>query len=483
MRRALVLALLISLSVAPSVFAQGVRGDVRFIGSFLQYRSLVRHSIPDSETPGEGTDQVLPDGTPVTCVPGLDCYWYEAGSVSWGTPFTQELRLTAWPGYRGLSFRAALRSRLGSDSFWPRSSQEVEAVDLHLDFQRPEYRIRAGRIQRGGGLGLYFFDGGTVQWRPGQIFRIEAYGGRSRARVINQPRTGDLLAEVEERPPGSSSLLLGAETWIRLGREFSASAIYQRERRTDGHGLYSERAGLDLSWRPGSLTVEGSTALDLAFMHMNDGRVRVSGPLGRGVRATGAMRYYRPFLELWTIWGAFSPIGYAEGLASLSWQAASSWTLEAGGAYRAYEETNAGATFLPIDEEGWRAFGEARYARGPWSGFMRAARVTGGADRVSVDVGGHKQFRGGRMLGAFAVASERSIEYRFGKGTTLGLGVEGRIPLGSLDLDGGVGVYRHGFQDRPGFDDYTQWRIRLAGTWRFGMEPRATQSPTGRPVQ
>lgn len=288
---------------------------------------------------------------------------------------------------------------MGSDSFWPRSSEEIEAVDLHLDFQRPQYRVRLGRVQRGGGLGVYFFDGGTVQWRPGTVFRIEAFGGRSRARVINQPRTGELLAEVEERPPGSPSVLLGAEAWVQVGRVFSASAIYQRERRTDGYGLYSERTGLDLSWRPGRISVEASTDLDLAYGHMNDGRVRVSGPLGARLRATGAVRYYRPFLELWTIWGAFSPVGYAEGLGSLTWTATSRWTFEGGGAYRTYEETNAGAEFLPIEEQGWRAFGEARYAHGPWSGFIRAARVTGGADRASLDIGGRRVLGRGVQLG------------------------------------------------------------------------------------
>lgn len=87
------------------------------------------------------------------------------------------------------------------------------------------------------------------------------------------------------------------------------------------------------------------------------------------------------------------------------------------------------------------------------------------------------------MLGAFAVITEQTVEYRYGKGTTLGGGVEGRLPVSTVDLDASVGLYQQGFEGQPGFTDYTQWRIRVAGTWRFGMEPRATTPPTGRPVQ
>ena len=477
---ALVAGILVA-SAAPASFAQGVRGDVRVVGSYIEYRGVQRVSLPDSLVPGTGTTRVTQDGTVWTCVPGIECTTYRASEAESGTPITQELRVTAWPGSRGWSARLNLRTRYGSDGFWPGSSRKAEALDAHIAYENDRVRARAGRLERFGGLGVHHLDGASLLWKSLDAFRVEGFAGRSRARIVNEPYTGDLLAESDALHPDSESVLWGLEAWLRAGR-LTASAMYQRDQRTDGKGLYSERAALDARWNPGMVTLDLSTDFDWALLDFNDVRLAALGALRSDLQGVAEFRHYRPFFELWTLWGAFTPVAYNEGRTALRWSPGTRWRLEGQLAYRDYEDASAGAEFLPVEGDGWRALLSAARSLSAWSLSGTYSYLRGpGAERLSLDLDAGRSF-GAAHLGAFLVGSQRFLEFRFGEGATAGAGAEARLALESVEIQSTLGLYRHAF-DRPGFEDYTQLRARLSAVWTFGSEPAARPTGFGRARQ
>jgi hypothetical protein len=454
--------------------AQGIRGELRATAAYLDYRTVLRDSVPESEVPGEGPWRRLPDGTPVVCVPGQFCYWYRAGEMAEATPYTQDLKLTAWPGWRGVSARAHLRGRLGSDAFWPTSSERLAALELFVDFERPDVRVRGGRQRRDGALGAHPFDGAAVLWKGLSPLRVELYAGRSLGRALDQTYTGSLLAEADDLAPDEPAWLIGgAATW-RPGRRFSTGFVYQRELRADRAGLYSERAALDAVLRVGRGTLEASTKVDVAAAELNDVRVAAKTPIGRRGDAAVEGRFHRPFFDLWTIWGAFSPVGFTEGRAAAGVAVTPELRLEASGAYRDYEDTGTGIEFAPIEGDGLRLTGGARWSRPDWTLSALARLNRGyGAYRSSIDLSVERRFGARAAFGVHGLGTQQFTEFRFGDGRSHGAGLSGRWGAGNFDLDGRLAVYRHGFEDRPGYPDYEQWRGMLGLTWRFGTEPVA----------
>ena len=387
------------------------------------------------------------------------------------TPVTQDLRLTAW-GNHGLSARVSLRSRLGSDSFWPRSSERLEALNAYLDFDRTSYRIRGGRQHRTGGLGVHYFDGVGFLWKGFPRLRLDAFAGRSLARVLLQPRDGELLATADNLAPDDGSWLFGGEARYRT-RSFSGSLLFQRELRFDRTDLYSDRISTDLWWAPGATTLEGSVDLDLVYRRFNEARLRAKHPLGDRWHLEAQVRRYLPYFELWTIWGAFSPVGYTGGDLAVGWSPGREWALRASGGYRDYDDTNAGADFLAVEGDGGGFDLRATWTRGRWTtSALLGAEGNFGASRNRADVSVRRSFPGGGTIGVFGLYTRQFLEYRFGDARTAGGGIEASYARGDVTLFALLGAYTHTFVNRPGYDDYTQPRVRVGGTWRFGIEPQ-----------
>jgi hypothetical protein len=67
----------------------------------------------------------------------------------------------------------------------------------------------------------------------------------------------------------------------------------------------------------------------------------------------------------------------------------------------------------------------------------------------------------------FASATQQFMEFRFGDGRTFGGGGEVAIDGQAARVRGSVAWYRHTFDNRPGFQDYGQWRAGLDISYRF----------------
>lgn len=485
-RAAIVSMLWLWASVPVVARSQGVRGEIGATAALVEYRGVRRDSLPESLVPGSGIVRTLADGTVVTCIPGGHCYWYRGGTVNQAHPLTQDIELAAWPGYRGVSTRLHLRGRYGSNDLWPRSRQDVAVLNAWVDFEREAFRVRAGRQDRRSGLGTEVFDGAAVLWRRWTPLRLEAFVGRSLADALLQPRTGFLLHDADVLAPDESSMLWGLGARLGAGTGFASSLSYQRNLRLDRAGFYSERMALDVWWRLRGAFVETSADYDLAGGAFDEARLRVQGPLRRSLHLAGEVRHSEPFFELWTIWGAFSPVGFDEARLESWWEPRRSLRLDAGGSYRNYRDTHTGLQATPIEGDGWRAHAGAGWARDPWRALATYRLHWGyGAYRSSVDASAHRQFGRRATLGLFASATQQFMEFRFGDGRTQGGGVDIRLEALDVLVRGNLAWYRHGFDNRPGFQDYAQWRASLGVTYRFaagaGADARRPRTGAIRP--
>jgi hypothetical protein len=455
------------------LYAQGYTAEVSVLGSWVDLRGLVRDSLPEAEVAGEGLSRRLEDGTVVTCVPGEFCRWWPSGPEESVALVTQDLRISAWPGLRGVAAHAHLRGRYGSDSFWPRADQEIEALYAYVSWERSDFRVRAGRQYRTNGLGYYNFDGASVLWRGWTPVRVDVYGGWSLARNLNAPRTGSLLEEADEFAPDDRGLVFGVDVTGRWRDVATGSFTYQREIRNDDLALYTERvagaAGARWRW----VTADVSADYDLAYGEFNEASIRAAAALPAGFEAGAQSRRWLPHFELWTIWGAFSPVGFDETRLWLGWRSSRlHLRLEGGGAWRDYEDADTGAEFVQLEEDGWRAFGRARWNASGWFVDLGYRAEEGsGAARYGGDLRAGRDFGSGRWLAVHATSTQSFSEFRLGEQLTAGYGIDGAWPLGPFALTGGWARYDLSYEDQPRIEDWTQNRAHLGVRYRLGTEP------------
>lgn len=472
MRRTGAVTLLL-LATATPAGAQGIRGEVRVNNGFLEARPLVLDSLPDADVAGDGLRRRLADGTVVTCIPDDFCRWFRADEVEQVVVSTQELSATAWTGIQGLSARMHVRSRYGGDDFWPQSSQELEAVSAFVDYDQGDYRVRGGRLFRADGLGYYNFDGASVLWRGWSPAWFEVYGGWGLARGLNAPRSGDLVAEADPLAPDDRGFIMGAEVGARLGRVGSGRISYQREIRTDRLALYAERLAFDARAFVNRTVFELSGEYDWTFDQMNELRLRITTPIASDFEVIAEARHHSPFFELWTIWGAFSPVGFDEGRLGLGWSEPDlGLSLQVGGAFREYELADAGPTDSGIRDDGWRGFANADWRHGSWfaSGSYRAEAGFGGA-RFGGDASVGRSFGGNTYLSLRGSMTQTFGEFRLNEQRVSGLGVDGAVEIGDFSLNAGAALYRIKSEERPVDGDWSQARVYSSLSYRFGTDP------------
>jgi hypothetical protein len=448
---------------------------------FLEARPLVLDSLADADVAGEGLRRRLPDGTVVTCIPDDYCRWFRADEVEQVVVATQELSATAWTDVEGLSARVHLRGRYGGDDFWPQSSQEFEAVSAYIDYDRSDYRVRAGRLFRADGLGYYSFDGGSLLWRGWSPAWVEVYGGWGLARGLSAPRSGDLVAAADPLAPDDRGFIMGAEAGGRLGRIASGRISYQREIRTDRLALYAERLAFDARAFVNRTVFELSGEYDWTFDQMNELRLRVSTPIASGFEVVAEARHHAPFFELWTIWGAFSPVGFDEGRLTAGWSDSDlGLSVQFGGAYRGYEKADAGPADSGIRDDGWRAFANADWRQDGWfaSGGYRAEAGFGAA-RFGGDMRVGRSFGGNTYLSVRGSLTQTFGEFRLNEQSVSGLGLDGAVEIGDFSLSAGAALYRIKSEERPVDGDWSQARVYSSLSYRFGTDP-GTSTRTAR---
>ena len=471
------LVLLGLLALPAPTQAQGFNGRVRTYVSYLQIRDLVLDSLEEGAVPGTGIQRTLPDGTAVTCGEAY-CQYFRSGPDLGVVPIILDAEANVWTGITGLRAYVHLRGR-GSEGdwrvVWPKMGEPFEMLTAYVEYGRSFYKVRAGRQWQTTGLGLYNYDGSSVALRYRNKLDVELYGGLSLVRGLNDTHYNDLIVDVENLFPKEDAWLGGFHARVRPTGALAGSFTYQREEATRSGDVYSERIGasarLLLDW----VTLDGELKYDLASSQMNLGKVRASIPLDQGFRVSGEYRKYRPFFELWTIWGAFNPVGYNEVTGRVDWMTPTG-TLGAYafGSRRQYGDTYADSPDeLPITDEAWRWGLGGRYSPRTDLVFTGEYRVDEGfgATRYGGDISAQKFFGRDTYIALRGTAFETFSEFRVGSGEVYGGGIQGAIPLGPARVNGGAMVYKHTHDDRPSLLDLNQTRLNLTLEVPIGRDP------------
>lgn len=477
-RCALALLALASLAAPPAVCAQSVRVSGVSTVQYVSARALREDSVPSEETIGEGMLRRTAEGAAVRCLADASsCRYLAPGRLLHALPLTQDVSIAGWGLGRGVRLQAQLRFRPaapGDAELWPRADERFEALEAYLEIARPLGRLRLGRQWQSSGLGTYSYDGASVQLRRWGA-ALDLYGGWSLVRGLSEPVTSSALAAVEPFAPDARGVLLGSRLQLRLSPAAGGSITYQREIRSDRLGLYSERLSSDASFRAPRWSLGLATDADLATRALNHLRLQGTARPRDDLELELFARRYRPYFDLWTIWGAFAPVGFSElgGGASLTpahWPVAVSLDV----ARRRYADTEATLSFAPLRDSGWRV-GTAVGSRldSPWSASLRyAAEVGFGAAKNELALRLQRSFAGGARVGAHGTVFDRASDYQLTNGVVVGGGLDGALPLGTaLRASGQLFAYRHLGAGEATGPDWTQLRGLLRVEWALGSEP------------
>jgi hypothetical protein len=460
-----------------AALAQGVRITGVTSMQAVDLRPLVEDSVPVGLTTGSGPYRVLDDGRLVRCVEGeAVCRFRSSGSREMVAPVVQDLRAVAWGFGEGISFQAHVRARgsvAGGDSLWPRAADAFDAIEAWMEVDRGPFIARLGRQWAVGGLGVYNFDGASLQFRYGRA-RLEAFGGRSLIAGLNEPIAGSQLGALDDLPPDEHGWLVGLSARAPLSTRGVVGATWQRVIRGDRAALYSDRVAVDGVWRLSGVSADASLAWDVSGQEVNDARLRLARVLRAGMSASVEARRIRPFFEAWTIWGAFSPVAFDELRGAIDWRNVSgSLALDVRGARRRYDETNAGLESTPLKRDGWRAG-----VGGEWSPAERwlvfadyDVDIGFGASRSDVAAGARWMPDEARWVGVSASGLQHIYEFRIGTGRVTGLRVDAGTRITSrLRLLADAALYSHHLSNGAMSPDWSQRRASLRLEWTAGSD-------------
>jgi hypothetical protein len=466
---------------AAAAGAQGVRISGTTSMQFIELRTLVRDSAKVSALPGTGDWRTTSSGVPALCATdAIWCTFERSGPMVNAAPILQDLSLSGWGWMEGLSFRADVRGRtqLGSDGFtYPRANDHFNVLDAFAELERGAWRGRLGRQWTTGGLGVYNYDGANAVYRY-EGLTVEGWAGRALLAGLNEPYTTSLLNTVETITPQQDGYIAGARARYRPDPLTSASLLYQRVLLADHSGLYSERVAFDGAMRRYGAQWDMGLVYDFATNDWNEARLRV-GTAGLGpVGASLEYRRSHPFFELWTIWGAFSPVGFDEGRATVDWRPkGSALGVSLRGAYRRHDDPQAG---FELRTNGWRAGGDLMWT--PSDEFAATGSydvdIGSGASSEDFRLGARWTRPSGLSLGGELSATQNIYEFRVGTGRIYGALASASVPVNAdLRISADAGIYQHALTNGAAGPDWTQKRASVRLEWTLGRDPGAGRAP------
>ena len=467
----------IALWCPPLLGAQGVRISGVTTMQFVELRQLVLDSVVASQVAGTEQWRTTADGLPALCLAGAPfCTFERSGSRINAAPVLQDLTLAAWGLSEGLSLHANVRARsqLGGtgELLYPRADDHLQVLDAYAELDRMAWRGRVGRQWISSGLGTYSFDGADALWRHDAI-SLEGWGGRALVAGLNEPYTSAQLAAVDNLPPPENGYLFGGRVRYRPNPLSAVALTYQRVLLSDRSGLYAERASLDASSREHGVTADLGLDYDVAALQWNEARLRLGTPPGRMLAYSLEARHSRPYFELWTIWGAFSPVGYDEARGTVDWSGHSSpVSVSLRGAYRTYED--AGTAVPGLRSNGWRAGGDVRWQNeGALSAFgSYDVDIGSGAANTDVRAGARWDRSDDLSLGADLSATQNIYEFRVGTGRIYGAALDAAVRvLPDVRFVVDAALYHHLLSNGAAGPDWTQRRATARFEWTVGRDP------------
>jgi hypothetical protein len=483
--RSLGLGLVTAFIAAHAAGAQGVRVTGVTSALLVDVRRTVEDSVAASSvTPLAGSSFAeAPDGSIVRCTPGIAwCRYRRLADVASTVPVLQDLEVAAWGFGPGISAHAQVRARQAFGpvrDLFPRSRDHFDVLTAFVELDRETLRARLGRQWvPAAGFGLLNYDGASLQWRPRREAAVELYGGWSLAPGLNEPRTSAEVAEVELLAPDDRGYVIGGALRARPLRPLALSARWQRDIRTDRLEMYAERVATDATWRLGRGGIDGTWVHDLGTGTTSEARLRARLPEWRGAALAVEARRFRPFFELWTIWGAFSPVGFTEARGTLGWHGRDGFLERVGvdlaASRRTYDATDAGVESAPLRDDGWRAGVDAnlRLTR-DWTANAGYLREIGfGASRTDQQAGVRWDPARRFSAGAHVAAFQTLLETRLGFLDVKGAGVDAAWRVTpDVRVVGDAAAYRNRSSGAGPARAWTQRRGTVRLEWSVGADP------------
>jgi hypothetical protein len=363
MKRTGWLLLAAALSGVPITSAHPQSWQIRFDASAqrVAFRGIRADSVLESAVlPGPAGGPVSPDGFAVTCLGDGFCRYFRAGDLRRGVPASASTELTMWGlGVTGLRVRVHARTLtdLTGDRLWPGTSPSFRLLEGYAEYARDGLTAKLGRTleqSRLSGSGIGGLDGihATYRW-TGAGLVLGGYAGWGLARGTVLAVTSPAVNPLAEFQPGRRQVVAGALAGVHRGA-LDLEAEYRREVDTFTDYFVSERFALSLQARPApALRVAVGADYDLAQGHWGsaDATLALSA---RGISATLAARHYRPFFDLWTVWGVFSPVPHNGVSGSIAVVPLTRLQIQARAEWFRYDDTETSTPTVTIEDRGWR---------------------------------------------------------------------------------------------------------------------------------
>ena len=426
---------------------------------------------------GNGGGLFTPDGIAVDCTSRPDrCQFFRPGEKLTAIPVTQRLDASVWSlAIDGLSFHVSGRgtTQLGDDLARPIGTPPIQLREGFARLRRSNVRAEVGRLWRMTSIGQSAFDGAAFMVRPGPL-EVEVYGGLGLDRAVSVPVNSEALNPLDEYRPSRRELTLGASAAFDL-RSLNLMTRYERsvDRRSDY--LTSEVAAADLAFRPARwIGLRAGVEYDLALgaTGTSEAALRVS-PLPQ-VSVEGGWRRYMPRFDLWTIWGAFSPVAYEGwfGSTTLAWKGVS---LGARGELFEYDPTMAATSLARFEDDGFRWSVYASYVRNALNAsaaYFRESSAGAAADGVRTRVS--YRLSENVSVGSFGAIQQRPLELRFTDSRTWSAGADFNLQVGNRIDFRGASYFLSEDRVRPDATstDLTQVRFSLSVRWEFASRVR-----------
>lgn len=468
------LALALLLAAAP-LAAQDyrLRVDARF--QSVSFRGVELDSIPvNAVVADSGGSLYTPDGFAVTCFSGeAYCTFFRAGPKRVGAPLATTVGGSVWGFGRGLSIHgtARLGADLSSDDAWPGTEPAAQLVEGYLQYAAERLTAKAGRLINYSRLGTTGFDGANVTWRiPRQQINVGGYVGWGLARGVALPVTSPALNPLDDFQPQKRQILAGVDAdWT--ARRGEAKVSYQREVDPSANKFVSERVVVSGALRPSAgWTVAGGAEYDVAAGWWGSADLSV-GYAARTVTGLLEARRYRPHFDLWTIWGAFSPVPYHALRGSVTVRPSRPLQLHARGEVYRFDPAEVSAPLVPYESDGYRAeLGATVEPRTGWmidGGYSRefgpGAASVGGGGSITYAPTPHTR------VTVYGQAHDRPLEFRYSESVLRVLGFDGGTDLNDrvrLSLGAMRYVEERRRPDAAAFD-WMQWRLTAGVTLLF----------------
>lgn len=486
-----VLTVLLVAGGASHIYGQGYRLRLDSRIQSVSWRGLTAGTIPRDqaiEQPNGGF--LTPDGYAAICTVDL-CTFFAPGPALRGVPLVTQGDLSVWGfGVSGLSLRANARwaTDLGQGTVWPGTQPDVQLIEGYLEYLRGGLTARAGRQFLTGRLGAYGLDGARVAVRDARRgFEVIGYLGWGMARGSLLPVTDPALNPLDDFQPRNRQVVAGLEAGITRGT-LDARAEYRREVDPSVDYFVSERASASLAFRPlRPLSLSAGAEYDFSFGSVGSADLTASW-IGKRYALTGGVRRYRPFFDLWTIWGAFSPVPYTAIQGSGSISPIPSLTIRTRAEAYRFNDAEVLTPGVSVEDHGWRLESGATWAPFP-------ALAVEGSYQSEFGNGASSRGFTGRVtwqpipelsLGAHASHLQRPLELRFNDAELTSFGADADFTPNPRWRFGVQLIRYNESRDRPDNSaiDWDQFRFAARVSLLFGTNadrvwlPPAIRLPT-----